>query len=360
MVTNLPEAAKSQWKKVVEARNPEQKLKELKKFLSMVPKHKGTKNLIKQCKRQMAKLREEIEYKKRRKTGIYITNWLKSKHGEGRISIIGYDHDLIRSLFNYLSHKKMDNYPFWLYEPFYSIYEVNNIQFQLVSLPPLGIKDSLDYKIYNYLKTSDFILGIFPPNMSPKNFIKELRKKGINVSSKKSAIKIIKTPSGGIRMVGVYQGSYKQLKNLLNEYRIYNAIIKISDTADLEAVENAILDIFINVPGILVDMTRQPPRYYRIKDSEALKPKILNKENLLKEVLDALELIRVYTSPDGKEISKKPVLTKKGSTVFDLARQLHKDLVNKFKYAYVIRHGNKIRVSKNFTLMDEDIVYVLT
>ena len=357
MVTNLPEAAKSQWKRVVEAKSPEQKLEELKKFLSMVPKHKGTKNLIKQCKRQMAKLREEIEERRRRKTGVYISNWLKSKHGEGRIAIIGLDQSIIVKVYNYLSHKSIQNFPYWLYEPQYSIYEADNIQFQLVALPPLNIKDSLDYKIYNYLKTCDFVIGVLNYNQQPQEFIELLKSKGIKLSKKKSSVEIIKMPSGGIRVVGLFKGSYKSLVSLLREYRIFNAIVKIEDEADINDIENAILDITLEIPGIIVQ-TEPEYIYYTIDNDSLSHPNKLDKYKLLEELLSSLNLIRIYTSPNGKQVSGTPLLLENNSTIYDLAGVLHRELQEKIKYAYVIRDGVKIRVSKRFVLKDGDIVHI--
>lgn len=357
MVTNLPEAAKSQWKRVVEAKTPEQKLEELKKFLSMVPRHKGTKNLIKQCKRQMAKLREEIEEKRKRKTGVYISNWLKSKHGEGRIAVVGLDQPTIITVYSYLSHKPMQNSPYWLYEPQYSIYETNNIQFQLVALPPLGIKDSLDYKIYNYLKTCDYVIGTIDQSQSPQNFIEFLKTKGINLSTKKTSVEIIKMPSGGIRVVGLFKGSHRALEMLLREYRIYNAIIKIEDEADIDDIENAILDVTLEIPGIIIQRSRDYI-YYKVEDENISNPIKLDKYKLLEEILSSLNLIRIYTSPNGKQVSNKPILLKNNSTVYDLAGILHRELQEKFKHAYVIRDGVKIKVSKRFALKDGDIVHI--
>ena len=70
--------------------------------------------------------------------------------------------------------------------------------------------------------------------------------------------------------------------------------------------------------------------------------------------------MRIYTSPNGKQVSEKPILLKRKSTVYDLAGALHRDLQEKFKYAYVIRGKNKIKVSKKFTLEDGDIVHIQT
>ncbi len=360
MVTNLPEAAKSQWKRVVEAKTPEEKLEELKKFLSLVPKHKGTKNLIKQCKRQMAKLREEIEERRKRKTGVYVSNWVKSKHGEARIGVLGFDQSIIYELFNFLSHKNAESFPYWLYEPYYSIYEANNIQFQLVALPPLGVKDSLDYKIYNYLKTCDFVIVVFSDS-PPQKILEELAAKGIKITSRRLSIDITKLPSGGIRVIGPYKGSRSDLETLLRTYRIYNAVIKLSDEATLEDIENAILDVYIEIPGILVQHNYNNNYiYYRVAREHLSEPMRLDKITLLKEILDILGMIRIYTSPDGKEVSERPVLIRKGATVHELAGILHKDLQEKFRYAYIVREGVKIKVSKHYVLSDGDIVHICT
>ena len=57
-------------------------------------------------------------------------------------------------------------------------------------------------------------------------------------------------------------------------------------------------------------------------------------------------------------MAEKPILLKKGSTVGDLADEIHSWFVKHFKYALLWRRGSEgpIRVSKNYPLMDGDIV----
>jgi len=59
LVTNLPAEAKAKWLKYMEARTTEEKIKALEEFLSAVPKHKGTENLVYWAKRRLAELKEE-------------------------------------------------------------------------------------------------------------------------------------------------------------------------------------------------------------------------------------------------------------------------------------------------------------
>jgi hypothetical protein len=46
MPTNLPAEARAKWAKVMEAKTPEEKILALQEFISAVPKHKGTENLL--------------------------------------------------------------------------------------------------------------------------------------------------------------------------------------------------------------------------------------------------------------------------------------------------------------------------
>ncbi|MCW4035905.1 MAG: GTP-binding protein, partial [Candidatus Bathyarchaeota archaeon] len=65
MPANLPAEAKAKWFEVTLTRNPEERLRLMGEFLSLVPKHKGTDKLCRQVRRQMSQLRQEIEDRKR-------------------------------------------------------------------------------------------------------------------------------------------------------------------------------------------------------------------------------------------------------------------------------------------------------
>jgi hypothetical protein len=80
----------------------------------------------------------------------------------------------------------------------------------------------------------------------------------------------------------------------------------------------------------------------------------------LKEALfDRLEIIRVYTKARGKSPEHDaPFVLKKGSTVEDLAGKIHKEFVDKFKFAKVwgkeVYDGQMIQ--RDYVLRDGDVV----
>ncbi|MEM3648585.1 MAG: hypothetical protein QW506_05415, partial [Thermoproteota archaeon] len=68
MVTNLPPQAEAQYKKVVASKSKEEKLENLRIFLSMIPEHKGTEKLRAQVKRQISRLQDEIAAERKRRS----------------------------------------------------------------------------------------------------------------------------------------------------------------------------------------------------------------------------------------------------------------------------------------------------
>jgi ribosome-interacting GTPase 1 len=84
--------------------------------------------------------------------------------------------------------------------------------------------------------------------------------------------------------------------------------------------------------------------------------------DVLKQTLfNALEIVRVYTKTPGKEPDLgTPFVLKKGSKIEDLASKIHKDFIEKFKYARV--WGKNVydgqMVQRDHILQDGDVVEV--
>jgi hypothetical protein len=82
-----------------------------------------------------------------------------------------------------------------------------------------------------------------------------------------------------------------------------------------------------------------------------------------KQIFEALEIIRVYTkAPRQKADLTHPIILKKGSTVEDVATNLHRELQQKLRYAQVWGSGkfSGQRVSRHYTPEDKDIIEIYT
>ena len=78
-----------------------------------------------------------------------------------------------------------------------------------------------------------------------------------------------------------------------------------------------------------------------------------SKEEILREIWKKLDLIRVYT-----EHGDEPLLLKKGATVEDAAKEIHKQLVEGFEWARVRRAGKIMKVGLDFELEDGDVIWI--
>ncbi|HIE14997.1 TPA: GTP-binding protein, partial [Candidatus Bathyarchaeota archaeon] len=61
MVTNLPAKVKAKWAEAVACRNIPEKIRLMKEFLAICPKHKGTSKLLMNVRRKIAALEDELE-----------------------------------------------------------------------------------------------------------------------------------------------------------------------------------------------------------------------------------------------------------------------------------------------------------
>ncbi len=78
-----------------------------------------------------------------------------------------------------------------------------------------------------------------------------------------------------------------------------------------------------------------------------------------RKLFEFFDLIRVYTKEPGERMEKdKPVILRRGATVLDIAREIHKDFANKLKFARVWGSSKfpGQRVEKDHILKDKDIV----
>ncbi|MEL9929301.1 MAG: TGS domain-containing protein, partial [Sulfolobales archaeon] len=78
-------------------------------------------------------------------------------------------------------------------------------------------------------------------------------------------------------------------------------------------------------------------------------------------IIETMDLIRVYTKPPHGEISKRPLVLRRGATVLDVARAVHEDLYKGFLYARVwgpsVRYPG-VRVGRDHVVKDGDIIEI--
>jgi hypothetical protein len=84
-----------------------------------------------------------------------------------------------------------------------------------------------------------------------------------------------------------------------------------------------------------------------------------NLEKLKETLFDSLEIIRIYSKPPGSEADlTAPFVAKKGTTVEELAGNIHKDFYHQLKSARIWGSGafEGQLVGRNHVLKDGDVV----
>jgi len=385
MVTNLPPEARAKFAKYQEARTPEEKLQALQEFLSYVPKHKGTENLVQWARKRMAELREEIEERRSRKGGGRASVFTIERGGAAQLIMIGFTKAGKTALLARLTNARVapSDIPYSTRIPVPGMLIYQDVQFQLVEAPSLirGDRDSRwNRRSLGLLRNADGAILVIDLTQDPKgnyrDLVDMLEDEGIKILRPRGLVHVEKDQGApGIRIIyhgKLIDGSGEDIKKILEGYRIFRATVKIYGEASLEDVENAVIGAKIYRPAIVIgnkadldrgdgclELRRAVPQEIPVICGSALTGSGL--DILGKAIFERLELIRVYTKPPNGEPSKKPLVTRRGATVIDVAKEIHKDLYRGFKYARIWGSSANYpgeRVGGDHVLEDGDIVEI--
>ncbi|MEM1678617.1 MAG: TGS domain-containing protein [Ignisphaera sp.] len=381
MVTNLPAEAKAKFSKYMEAKTPEEKLRALQEFLAAVPKHKGTENLVRWIRKRMSELREEIKERERKKSGGGISIFIE-KEGAAQIIIMGFTKVGKSALLKMLTgaNVTVSDIPYTTKTPVVGMLNHEDVQFQLIEVPsiiPAG--GTWNTRSLSLARNSDGLAIVLDASRDFINDFKEinnfLSEHGIYTVKPRGYIEIERRHDGGIRIVnyGRLQCPESEVIKLMNSYRIYNAVIKIYGEAGLDEIEKAIYENILYKPTIVIlnkidllqsqvilDKFREllPPEIPLVKTS-ALKG--IGFDDVGRTIFQTLKIIRIYTKPPTGKPSMKPLILRKGATVFDVAKAIHKEFVEKFSYARIWGPSAKYpgqKVGLDHVVEDKDIVEI--
>ncbi len=385
MPANLPPNAKAKWNEVTLTKNPEVRLQLMGEFISLVPKHKGTEKMCSQVKRQMAQLREDIDEKKKATKRRGGPSYFVEKAGAAQVAVVGQTNSGRSSLLRAVTNSSVEStpWPFSTRVPTPGMLPYKDIQFQLVEIPPIvegsseGRSDG--FQVLSATRNADGIIILVDLTNNPESnlltVIRELENSRILTEEPRGEVEIIRRGHGS-ELQFIWEGELNgctpdDISALLKEYKIRSALVRIRGQVTLDIVEDAMFGNAAYKPTLVIankaDLSSDLDVVKSIRTSAAplevivvstKTPGVL-RETLGAKLFDLLGIVRIYTKQPGKPSAVLPIVGLRGMNVGDLAKIIHSDFYNRFKYARVTGPSAKFekgRVGIDHVLQDGDIV----
>ena len=396
MSSNIGPEAQAAYQKYLDAGSIDEKIKRLEEFLSLVPKHKATENIVALNKSRLAKLKKEQEERKlrSRSTSKVISPFSIKKEGIQLILISDYYVPGVgkTSLLNYLTHAAKDKIGKFTAIPEIGIYEYDKIRFQIVDMPSLMVGASSGVgngkEILSQLRSCDLICICLDLSRDYKKqmdlILNELGSANIRLNVPPPPISIEKTGSNKIQVfyltreakkIPKIEELTKNIKKVVIENGIRNAIVKLYGEVNISDVVDALDPSVVYKKAILLAtkgdlpatedhfdaLEKQYLDRFKVIVGTSVKKKEFP-EDFGKIILEILGKIKIYTMHAGI-VAEKPLIMEKGALVKDVAIKIHKSFFDLFEYAIVIRKGvkqKKKRVGLDYKLKNNDIIELHT
>jgi hypothetical protein len=290
------------------AETQSEKIAALERMWATLPKHKGTEKLQAELKRKLSQARKESQ-----KKGVAHSTpfYCIAREGGGQVALAGPPNSGKSRLLAALTHAhpEVAEYPFTTRLPLPGMMAFENVQIQLIDLPPVA-DEFTEAWLPQVFRNADRSLMVIDAN--DPHSLDEIE--------------------------------YIELK--LDQWRVARPELMVANKCDLQG-ERESIEALRELYG----------ERYRILAVSAETGEGL--DALRRAVFDMLELVRVYTKSPGKEPELgAPYVLKRGETVLDAARHVHRDFAEHLKFARRFRKGGRdfMMVDRNHPVEDEDIL----
>ena len=307
------------------AKTKTEKIAALEEMLAVMPKHKGTDKLQAELKKKLSNLRKSDDNKG---GNIQDDPYQVEKQGAGQVVIIGFPNAGKSSIVKSLTNAKIEvaDYPYTTNLPEPGMMPYEDIKIQLVDTPPLT-DEGIPGPFMNTIRNADLLLLTIDAGSDDcldhlRLLLEFLREKRLLRDKVISGVKAFTSDD----------------------------CLVVATKMDMEGSRGRL--------NIIKEMMSSIPEIFTISNKTG---ENLNK--FKKILFNRLKIVRIYTKEPGKEADmEKPFVLKKGSTIVDLANNVHRDLADNLQKARVwgsARFDGQ-PVASDYQLEDGDIVELHT
>jgi uncharacterized protein len=342
MPTNVTPEYKKAEEAYRKAREPKERLDCLKQMLSTIPKHKGTEHLQADIKSRIKDLTEELAGPKKggKRSGPALTI---RPEGAAQIALLGPPNSGKSALHLRLTGSRAQSGPgpFITQFPEPGMLGHEDIAFQLLDLPSMSSDHSPPW-IASALQTSDAALLVV--DLSDPGCVEQVQFILDTLAARKISL-VAAWPGLGRDCAGENR-DHEPAAGADDPFRIDLPTLLLANKADLapDPGEVAVLEELLGVdfPALRVSA----------ETGQGL-------GELAPWLFKALGIVRVYTKAPGKEPERdKPFTVRRGQTVLDVARLVHKDIAESFRFGRLWGSGvfDGQQVGADHQVADGDVV----
>jgi ribosome-interacting GTPase 1 len=302
-----------------QATTPEEQLSSLQEMMATIPKHKGTEHMRADIRRRMAKVRTEAA--RRRSTAKGPTWHHVPREGAGQITLVGPPNTgksrLLAALTN--AEPVVAPYPFSTRAPLPGMAPYEDVQIQVIDLPPIA-PETAEPWLFALIRQSDGALLV--TDLGDDDLLVALEQT-LDLCSQ-----------GNVRL-GRRGAGERVVPTLL-----------VAAKADSPGAQGRL--------EILREMYAEQFPLLAVSAESGMNISVLREE-----MFRLLDVIRVYTKAPGQRPDRSvPFVLPRGATVLDAARAIHKDFVERLKYARIwgSRAFDGQMVQREHVLEDGDIL----
>lgn len=301
----------------------EERLEALREMHATIPKHKGTEKLQADIKRKISQARKTISRKPAKQADLFHV----PRSGCGQVVLIGPPNVGKSMLVGRLTHApvKMADYPFTTALPVPGMAHYEDVQIELADTPPVTA-DHIPGGLLGTIRNSDLIAITVDASEDP-------------LEEADMVITLLESRGLSLRTV-----PHNQLDP--SDFNQHCAIL-VANKADL------------TTPDTIATLRELYANRLEVCPVSATTGEGL--DHFLERLWQLLCLVRVYTKQPGKSAENvKPFTLEIGSTVEDLAKEIHQELPQKMTFARIWGDGrfSGQQVHRTEVLHDKDVVEI--